>query len=175
MKLTMWAALAAVVLAAACSPKGGANTSAQQGATPAAPAAKPTSGPDVAISEADFPHAKAGYWEVKITGDNGVVDTHHSCSSGQPPKLKVGPYAKYCQFSFKRTFLGAIVGDSTCNFGKITGTTHIKAQGDFNTAYSTDASGTMTIPGHPPINFRSHTEARWVGPCPPGEKPEGGV
>jgi hypothetical protein len=153
MKLTIWAAVAALALVA-----------------PAAP----TSGPDVAISEADFPHVRAGYWEVKFTGNNGVTDTHHSCSSGAPPKLKVGPYANYCHFGFKRTFLGAIVGDATCEHGGVTGTTHITAQGDFNTSYSMDSTGSMTFPGHPPITFKSHTEGRWVGPCPAGVTPDSG-
>lgn len=167
MKSMRLAAVAVIGLMwlAACSKGGGANTTAAAGG---GAAQAPASGPDTAIGEGDLPHLKAGYWEIKVTEAGGKTDTMHICDSGKAPNLK----PKSCsQFAFRRTFLGGIVMDATCGEGGYSSKMHMTAQGDFNSAYSSDAHMTMTLPGRPPMDVTTHTDARWIGDCPAGEKP----
>jgi hypothetical protein len=121
----------------------------------------------------NLPHSRAGYWEVHITEPNGVVRTHHSCSRGETPKLNAGPYQKFCQVSFTRTPTG-VIGDGKCAMRGITGTWHVNAQGDFVTHFTTDNVSVMKFPGRPAMTTHAHSEARWVGPCPPGITPGSG-
>jgi hypothetical protein len=117
----------------------------------------------------NLPRSRAGYWEVKTSGVNGMVRSHHSCSRGEATNLDLnGPYARFCRISFRRTLTGGIVGDGVCSHQGISGTWHVSASGDFVTHYSMDSVGTMNFPGRPPIVTRHHNEGRWVGPCPPG-------
>ena len=183
MRVTKPAARAALgltlglVLLAGCSKGGGAaNTASGAGAGNAAPAA-PASGPDVAITAADLPHLKAGYWETttlttSATSGGAGPEIHRFCSSGKPvsPPTQLG---RGCSsFSFKRSFLGAIVIDSECAEGPISSTLHMTASGDFNSTYTTDSQVSLAMQGKPASSFTTHTVSRWVGPCPAGATPD---
>jgi hypothetical protein len=124
-------------------------------------------GAAAAQSTLNLPRSRAGYWEVRHSGPNGVVHVSHSCSRGETPDLK-GEYARFCHTAFRRTPTGGIVGDGACASRGITGTWHITATGDFVTHYATDSVSTMVLPARPPITTRGHTEGRWIGPCPAG-------
>ncbi|HEY1752203.1 MAG TPA: hypothetical protein VGG29_13155 [Caulobacteraceae bacterium] len=166
------AAAAGLMMAAACSQGGGSgNTAATNGAGGAGQAAKPASGPDIVISAADMPHVKAGYWaRVETTNGQGAQVTH-SCESGKP--VDFGKTPKECSsFALKRTFLGAIVLDGACKSGPVSSTMHVTISGDFDSHYVTDGAATITMEGRPPTSFATHTEAKYLGPCPPGVKPE---
>ncbi len=135
-----------------------------------AAAAPQLTGADAAPTAApSLPHGRAGYWEVKITGAGGRTSIRHTCSDGSPPNLN-GPMARYCRVNYART-ASSVVGDGTCAMNGITGTSHLVARGDFDTAYTIDSTGAITMPGRPPMSFRSHVDAHWVGACPAGMKP----
>ncbi len=167
MKLLRSAALAALGLAlvAGCSQKGGAaNTAA---GAPGGSASAPASGPDTAITEADLPHPKAGLWEVSMTTDGAPAEVSRHCESAatiKPPQAN----PECSKFEMKRTFLGAVVFDISCNAGPVSSTIHATATGDFNSSYSSDTVATITLQGQPPKTIKTHTDAHYVGPCAPG-------
>jgi hypothetical protein len=163
--LPLAAAIAGLSLLAACGPKGGGN---QAGGAPGAPAA---TGPDVPITMADLPRPKAGLWQSTIDDGDGKPASTTSCYSGKQPDL--GKMPQTCQtMTFKRTILGAIVIDMACANPDFSLTMHSVATGDFQSAMSSDATMSMTMKGQPPKVSKMHTEAHWVGPCPPGMKPD---
>ena len=169
------AAFAAVglMLLAGCSKGGGAaNTAAAGGPTPpGAVAQPPASGPDVAIQASDMPHAKAGYWEATTSTNGAAPEVHKYCASGKP--ISAPQIGRGCQsFSFKRTFLGAYVIDAACAEGPVATTFHMTVSGDFNSGYTSDGQASISTPGRPTSSFTTHSVARWIGPCPPGETPQ---
>jgi hypothetical protein len=171
-----------LVLLAGCGKSGGAANTASAGGNAAAggpAAAAPARGPDVAIAAADLPHLKAGYWEsttvtTSATSNGAGPEVHRFCSSGKPiaPPSQMGHGCS--TFSFKRTFLGAIVIDAACAEGPVASKLHMTASGDFNSTYTTDSQASIIVQGQPPSNFTTHSVARWVGPCPAGATPDDG-
>jgi hypothetical protein len=164
-------ALAAVSLLAACSPKAGGNATAASGSSGApAAAAAPTSGPDVQITLADLPRPKAGLWQNVIDDGDGKPDTITSCLSGKTPTMpKMPPGCS--QFSIKRTFLGHLVMDMNCTTPQFSMVMHSEASGDFQTNMSSDATMTMSSKQMGTHTTKMHTEAHYIGPCAPGQKP----
>jgi hypothetical protein len=164
--LDLAAAALGLCLLAACGPKGGGAATAQAGGA-AAPAA---SGPDVVIGQADLPHPRPGLWQNVIDSGDGHPETITSCLSGRTVDFRT---PKNCaKVSFRRTILGAIVADMDCGTGQFHFTSHTVATGDFQSAMSSDGETTMQAPGQPPRTIKMHTEARWVGACPAGMKPD---
>jgi hypothetical protein len=169
MKLTPTAAvaLAALSLVAACGPKGGGNATASGGG----PGASGASGPDVQINLADLPRPKAGLWQNVIDNGDGKPDTTTSCLSGKAPAMPKMP-AGCSQFSIKRTFLGHVVMDMNCTTPQFTMVMHSEATGDFQSNMSSDATMTMSTPQMAAKTSKLHTEAHYLGPCPPGQAPD---
>ncbi|HZZ87740.1 MAG TPA: DUF3617 family protein [Caulobacteraceae bacterium] len=163
-------AMTALALAslAACGPKGGGNMAASGGSV--APA---TSAPaaDVAVNMADLPHPRAGLWQNTIDDGDGKPATDTSCLSGKTPTMpKMPPGCS--QFSIRRTILGHYVMDMNCTTPRFTMVMHSEASGDFQNSMSSDATMSMTVAGQPPQTHKMHTEAHYVGPCAPGQKPD---
>ncbi len=158
-----------LTLLAGCSKGGGAASNGAAGGTAAAP---PASGPDVNIAASDLPHLKAGYWEQTTTTNGAGPEVHRFCSSGKPvsPPAQMG---RGCStFSFKRTFLGAIVVDADCAEGPVSSKMHMTASGDFNSTYVADSQVSIVMQGRPASNFSTHSVSRWIGPCPAGAAPD---
>ena len=167
------AAVAVVGLLAACGQKGGAAGPPGQAA---APTAQPGGGADVQLNFADLPKPRAGLWRTTIDNGQGHVVTDTHCLSGQQPNISrepnLGKPGSPCsQFTIKKTFLGAIVVDANCSNGAFTMTSHAVATGDFSTNMSSDSQMTMAGPNLPSRTVKVHSEAHWLGPCPPGQSP----
>jgi len=162
-------AFAAVSLLAACGPSGGGNATATGGAPAVAPA--PASGPDAQISAADLPHFRSGLWRNVIDTGDGKPISIDNCLSGTASAM---PHLPPCfkQFSVKRTSQGAYVIDSTCESSLFTMATHTVLTGDFQTNLSSDAALTTTTKGTAPEVSQTHTQASYLGPCAPGQKPD---
>jgi Protein of unknown function (DUF3617) len=171
MKLTLasTAALAAFALLAACSPKGGAGST----ASGAAAAGGPASGPDVQIDVADMPHQRAGQWKTVLDDGDGKPDVSTSCMSGKTPAIPKMP-AECKQFTLKKTFLGAYVMDMSCSTPEYSMTAHAVVTGDTQSHLVGDSTMTMTMKDQPTRTMKMHTDATWVGPCAPGETPDDG-
>ena len=171
------AAAALCLLLIACSKGGGGGGSAASSAGPApAPAggqaAAPASAPDTAINPADLPRQKAGYWERVESSDGGAPSTSHFCSSGKAISPQAQMSKGCSKLSFKRSITGSVVIDAACAQGPASSEMHMVVSGDFNSHYVTDAKATIAMQGQPPHSFTSHTETRYLGPCPSGETPE---
>ncbi|MFI4934802.1 MAG: DUF3617 domain-containing protein [Caulobacterales bacterium] len=156
-----------LVLVAGCSSKGGgANTAVAGG--PGAPAAAPASGPDTVITAADLPHPKAGLWQVSNSVDGAPATLHQNCETGGTD-FKPEQLGKGCsKFEFKRTFLGGVVINAECGEGTVKTAMHIVGSGDFTSTYVSDGTVTVTSGDQPPRTIKSHSEAHYIGPCPPG-------
>ena len=171
MKLTSAtaAALAAFALLAACSPKGGNSTT----ASGAAAAGAPASGPDVQVDLANMPHQRAGLWKTVLDDGDGKPAVSTSCMSGNAPAVPKMP-AECKQFSIKRTFLGAYVMDMNCTTTDYSMVVHAVMTGDVQTHMTGDTTMTMSTKQMPTRTMKMHTDATWVGACPPGQKPDDG-
>jgi hypothetical protein len=169
MKLTLatTTAIAAFALLAACSPKGGAGST----ASGAGAAGAPPSGPDVSVDIANMPHQRAGLWKTTLDDGDGKPDVSTSCMSGNAPAVPKMPDG--CkQFSIKKTFLGAYVMDMSCTTPEYTMTAHATVTGDVQSHLVGDSTMTMTMKDQPAKTMKMHTDATWIGACPPGETPD---
>jgi predicted small lipoprotein YifL len=168
MKLSPTLAAACLCLVAACGQKGG--NAIAPAAGPAAGGAPAASGPDVVVGETDMPRLRPGLWRQTIDDGDGKPDVMTICHSGAVTTLpKRSPNCG--QFTIKRTFLGAYVVDMNCHTPQFSMVMHSVATGDFQNAVSSDATMTMSGEHVPVRTTKTHTEAHWVGPCPPGQKP----
>jgi hypothetical protein len=170
MKLTSAtvAAVAAFTLLAACSPKGGSGSTSASGAAAAGAAA---SGPDVQIDPSNMPRQRAGLWKTVLDDGDGKPDVTTTCMSGNTPAVPKMPDG--CkQFTLKKTFLGAYVMDMSCTTADYSMTAHAVVTGDVQTHLTGDSIMTMSIKQQPTKTIKMHTDATWIGACPPGETPD---
>jgi len=67
---------------------------------------------------------------------------------------------------------GGLMFDSVCKTDGRRVEVHAALSGDFNNAYAMDITSRVSpsVQGMP-SEFRTHTEARWLGPCKPGQTP----
>jgi hypothetical protein len=158
-------ALCAGLLAACSKP-------AQHGGAPNAPASGPAAssaaaGGEGLIKETDLPHPRPGQWEM-IDTSQGRPSRSRFCIADRP--IDVSRMRAHCQkVVFRRTLTGVAV-ESECGQGGVSTKMRLTAQGDFNTAYSTDMQMTFVLrPGDTPHVSQTHMDYRYVGPCPPGE------
>lgn len=160
-----------IALGACSKGAGGASSGASQAAAGGG-AASPASGPDTVITEADLPRMKAGKWQKVETDETGKSSTETYCESGKQIQMKRADTKECSQFEIKKTFLGGIVMNMTCGTPQYTMTAHATASGDFNSHMTSDVEMSMAVQGKPPFKSKVHTEATYLGPCDPGQKPD---
>jgi hypothetical protein len=124
------------------------------------------------------PHPKVGLWRMAISSDAGpgVSITGDICidSKTESSAFEANPRSRHGDCSeprFSANPGGGVVFDSACKFNGRTVTSHGVATGDFSSNYAVDVTTAMDPPlpngmggGH------SRIEARWTGPCKPGQK-----
>ena len=87
---------------------------------------------------------------------SGPMTQTKNCES---PKFAAGPD-------------GGLAFDTACKTDGRTVTVHATLSGDFHNAYAMDVTSQLSpAPAGMPSEFRTHTEARWIGPCKPGQAP----
>ena len=79
--------------------------------------------------------------------------------------------AQECQQQSIRREGGAFVVDAVCRSGGTTIRTHGRFSGDFATRYSGELRSTFEPPMQGLKEMAQKIDARWVGPCKPGQKP----
>jgi len=180
MRPLLTSAILAVLALAACSPKpaapasneAAANTASAAPATPATPsAATPTAaGP---ITADQLPAPRAGLWErTSVQEGQAEAMTARKCMDGKPVNpLADGPPCAKVEMS--RTAAGGFVIDADCPNNGIGAKMHMTAEGDFNTAYTTEGVMTMSQAGQPDMVLRNHSTYRYIGACPAGGAPQG--
>jgi len=135
-----------------------------------APAAAPFSG---------RPHPKPGLWEMTMTNTTGpgVSLTGQICLDAQTEgavfQVMPGGRERNCdEPRFSPGLGGALAFDVICRTDKRTITTHAVLSGDFTSSYVMDLTSRLEPP--PPgmsSRMKVHTQARWLGPCKPGQVP----
>ena len=124
------------------------------------------------------PHPKPGLWRTSASTNAlpGLGMTGELCldasneddafsSSGRSLAKDCGPW------KFQRVEAGFDL-TIVCHLGRRTITTSGVATGDFISSYAADLT-TRTDPPAPglPAEMSSTIRAKWIGPCPPGQKP----
>ncbi|MCY1510598.1 hypothetical protein D9M68_449800 [compost metagenome] len=64
-----------------------------------------------------------------------------------------------------------LVIDSVCKIGPTTATSRAVMTGDFSSAYRVESKSTYSPPLMGRTEGTSVVDAKWVGPCKPGQKP----
>jgi hypothetical protein len=176
--LTALTVLSLCVLAG-CSPKSGGNATA--------------GGPDSAITAADMPHVRVGYWEETKSDDGGPPKTSRECSDGtlvlpgafvpdscvpgatEPAAPSSGQdttnqvslhYVTFLPGTVKRTSSSSIVVDIACTQGPNSSSLHTTITGDLDTSYVIDSKTSMGAGAGPPEVHTTHWAYRFIGPCP---------
>jgi hypothetical protein len=123
------------------------------------------------------PKRKPGLWQQSISHSaQGVPPTSmQMCTDEKTDDLianrAAGNEKQQCtQQSVKREG-NAYVVEAVCKDGKTTVRTRGVFSGDFNTRYTGEMRSTFDPPMHGMKEMTQKMEARWVGPCKPGQKP----
>lgn len=125
-------------------------------------------------SAADVPRRKSGLWEVR-TQMAGVpsqgpmqmcVDQASDNLMQERAKEKTNcPVMDVSRAAAKVTI------HSVCKFDATTATTDAVITGDFDSNYRNDMQIRYNPPQHGMSEMKMMQEARWLGPCKPGQKP----
>lgn len=127
-------------------------------------------------SAADIPKRKSGLWEVRTqmsgmaaqgavqmcidqAGDNVMRDRNDGRGLADCPVMQVQPGA------------GRITVHSVCRQNGTTATTDAVITGDFDTRYRNDMLTRFDPPQNGVKEMKMTQEARWLGPCKPGQRP----
>jgi hypothetical protein len=130
----------------------------------------------------ELPTRKAGLWDLKMAfeGRNLPAQTMQHCVDAQTDKLmnsNFGGMSKdACSKQDVKQSGGTITIDSVCKFGAATTTSHAVVTGSFDSAYTVKVTSTREggpqAPGARPGQASTMSiEAKWLGPCKPGQKP----
>jgi Rieske Fe-S protein len=126
-------------------------------------------------SAQELPKRKPGLWQQSMTmaGARAPASSVTMCTDEHMDKMLMqrSEGAERCTQQSVRREGNAVLFDAVCTHQGSTVRTKGRFTGDFNSRYS----GAMHSTFDPPINgmkeMRQQVEARWLGPCKPGQKP----
>ena len=124
----------------------------------------------------DHPKRKPGLWEIKAVSGAGpqpMVMQQCTDDAFEAQMLKEGmEQAKtMCSKNDMRREGDKILSDSVCKVGTSTVTSKSVTTGDFTRAYRVEVKSTISPPMAGQQGSATVMEARWLGPCLPGQKP----
>ena len=123
----------------------------------------------------DPPTRKAGLWQqsMAMVGTPGPVTSVTMCTDERMDRMNMqrSQDAERCTRQSVRRDGDAVVLDSVCMHEGSTVRTKGRFSGDFNSRYSGDLHSTFDPPLRGMKEMRQKVEARWLGPCKPGQKP----
>lgn len=128
---------------------------------------------------AELPTRKSGLWELKMvrTGSQMPDMTMQHCTDETTDKEfnnLASPMAKQiCSKQDVQKTSTGYVGDSVCNVGGTTMTSHSEITGDFNSAYTVKTTSHLQggAAGAAGRDTTMTIEAKWLGACKPDQKP----
>lgn len=128
------------------------------------------------VLAADIPNRKPGLWEIKTSMQGmpaGVIPPTQQCIDEKTDVLmqqRAGQSGACQQMDLKRDGERTTI-HSVCKHDQGTATTDATFIGSFDSSYS----GNIKVKYEPPMQGISEStmtlEARWLGPCKPGQKP----
>jgi hypothetical protein len=121
------------------------------------------------------PKRKAGLWQQTVTSSGaGIPPTSMSmCTDEKTDDLmndRAGSSQRCSQQSASKQG-NAFVVEAVCKEGATTIRTRGVFSGDFSTRYTGELRSTFDPPMHGMKEMTQKIDARWVGPCKPGQKP----
>jgi len=128
----------------------------------------------------EIPTRRAGLWEVTINheGKNTPAQTMQQCTDAETDKLMNAfggaLSADMCTKQEVRKVGATLVIDAVCQVGSMKSTSQSVVSGDFTSNYTVKV--TSKIEGLPAgaqgaAGGTTTIQARWVGPCKPGQRP----
>lgn len=141
--------------------------------------------PPALVRAEELPSRKPGLWEssVKSADERIPVTTIKQCVDVETDKTALmGVTNGMCDMTWKRISGDRIETETNCKMGPIAASGKGVIVGDFNssihveTTTTTIATGEGMPAGAPKLNIPPTTqtmviEAKWLGPCEPGQKP----
>jgi|CXWL01.1.fsa_nt_gi hypothetical protein len=127
-----------------------------------------------AASAADLPKRKAGLWEVSTAMEGMPMrSTMQVCVDAAADNLmqQRGREKADCSVMDVKTAGGKVTLHSVCKEGKTTATTDAVFTGSFEAGYKGDIQMRYSPPMEGMSQMKIAQEARWLGPCKPGQKP----
>ena len=121
------------------------------------------------------PKRKAGLWQQTVTASGvGMPPTSMSmCTDEKTDDLmndRAGSSQRCTQQSARKQG-NTFVVEAVCKEGTTTIRTRGVFSGDFNTRYNGELHSTFDPPMHGMKEMTQKIDARWAGPCKPGQKP----
>jgi len=122
------------------------------------------------------PKRKPGLWQQSISHSaQGVPPTSmQMCTDEKTDDLlasRAGNEKSQCTQQSIRQQGNSYIVEAVCRDGKTTVRTKGVFSGDFSTRYTGEMHSTFDPPMHGMKEMTQKMEARWVGPCKPGQKP----
>ena len=126
-------------------------------------------------AEHDTPRRKPGLWQQTVTTTGMAVppQSMSMCTDEKTDQLVSAraSESQNCERQSIRREGGVYVVDAVCRSGNTTIRTQGRFSGDFSTRYSGELRSSFEPPMHGMKEMSQHIDARWVGPCKPGQKP----
>jgi hypothetical protein len=134
--------------------------------------------PALEAQAAELPVRKSGLWEMKLVRAGSPLPemAMQHCTDETTDKdmaTASSPVSKeVCsKRDLAQTGTG-YVSDSVCTVSGVSVTTHSEITGDFNSAYTVKTTSHSDRPAAGlPGDVVTTIEAKWLGPCKPGQKP----
>jgi hypothetical protein len=123
----------------------------------------------------DMPRRKSGLWEITIS-NNGAKggQAMQQCIDEKTDDLTknnmVGTEKQSCTKNEIRREGNKTITESVCKMSGSTATTRGVFTGQFDSNYQADIKSTYEPPLHGMKESASTIEAKWLGPCKPGQK-----
>ena len=130
----------------------------------------------VSAASFDSPKRKSGLWEITVSSAQMKgAHTIQQCVDQQSDDLMKNEMAGMGKMSCSKNEThkegDKIVGESVCKMEGTTVTTRSVITGRFDSAYKADIKSTYEPPMRGMRESSSVVEAKWLGPCKPGQKP----
>lgn len=122
----------------------------------------------------DVPKRKPGLWQQNMTTIGAPVPPTSvtMCTDERMDKMLADrSAAERCSQQTVRRDGNAVVVEAVCTQQNTTVRTKGRFTGDFNSHYTGEMHSTFDPPMHGMKEARQKIEARWLGPCRPGQKP----
>jgi hypothetical protein len=125
------------------------------------------------LAASDGPRRKSGLWHITITSAGMPQMSIQECVDRNTDDLTKMPGDEEISCSkidWRREGAGFVM-DSVCKVNGSTATTRSVFSGSFDSAFKMDSKSSYRPPYEGLSEVTMKMEARWTGPCKPGQKP----
>ena len=118
------------------------------------------------------PKRKSGLWEIKISSAQGQgIPAMQQCVDAKSDDIMKGdPNQGSCSKSEFRKEGERLIHDTVCNVQGSTARTRSVLSGRLDSAYKVESKSTYEPPLHGMHETTTVIDAKWLGPCAPGQR-----